>query len=221
MDVLSPLRTEGRSPGTGGTLLPPPGPPCGPPALRRGRWAVQRLSLALTFLGLALAAAVPEAKTEAEVKADYLVVFSKYVDWPAGTFATTTQPLVIGVIGDRAIAEALDQRAAGRVTQGGRTVTTRLARRAADLTGCQVVFIGQSERPRLREITQTLAGKAVLTVCDTDGIFEQDVMIKFVRSEERMRFEVKLEPTQRVELRLHAGMLVSAKRVWHPPSPQP
>lgn len=184
------------------------------------RPATQRLSCLLLGFSLAFAAfaAAPErAQTEAEVKADYLFIFSKYVDWPAGTFTTTNQPLVIGVIGDGAIAQALERRAAGRLSQDGRTVTVLQAARAADLNGCQMVFIGRPERHRLREITQVLGGKPVLTVCDSDDLFDQDLTVKFVLSEGRVRFEVKLESAQGAGLRIHSGMLASALKVWRPP----
>lgn len=159
--------------------------------------------------------AAPEPpRSEAEVKADYLFLFTKYVEWPPEAFTTTNQPIVVGVIGDEAVGEALERRAKGRVTQGGRTVTVLCARRPEELAGCQLIFAGQIERRSLRELIEAARGQSTLTVCDTDALFSQGAMIKFVLLEGTVRFEVKLGPVERAGLNIHSGMLGSAKRVW-------
>ncbi len=181
---------------------------------RAGAWGLW--SLLLSFgLGLAAFGGAPaRSAPDFEVKAEYLFVFTKYVEWPAGTLVAAGEPIVIGVIGDEAIGEALERYAKGRTTQGGRKVTVLRARRSADLVGCQVVFVGQGERRNLREITEVLGNKPALTVCDTDGLFTQGLMIKFVLINENVRFEVKLEPVERAGLSIQSGMLASANRVW-------
>ena len=175
------------------------------------------LRLLILSLGLALAAsgaAPAPPQNEAEVKADYLFLFTKYVEWPAAALAKPDQPIVIGVIGDDAIGDALERRVEGRLTQSGRKVTIRRARQPADLGGCHVTFVGQGERGRLPKITESLGNQPALTVCDAEGLFTQGLMIKFVLVEGSVRFEVKLEPVERVGLSIQSGMLASAKRVW-------
>ena len=178
------------------------------------RSALRHLLLAF---GLSLAAfgAAPEPpKNETEVKADYLFLFTKYVEWPAAALTKPGEPIVIGVIGDEAIGDALERRVEGRLTQSGRKVTIRRARQPADLGGCHVTFVGQGERGRLPKITEALGTQPTLTVCDAEGLFTQGLMIKFVLVEGSVRFEVKLEPVERVGLSIQSGMLASAKRVW-------
>lgn len=158
--------------------------------------------------------AAPAApQNEAEVKADYLYLFTKYVDWPTGALATN-QPIVVGVIGDEAVREALARRVEGRLTQGGRKVVIRRAQQPADFVGCQVLFVGQGERRSWRDLAQPLRDKPVLTVCDTETRFTQDLMIKFGLLQGSVRFEVKLEPVERVGLSIQSGMLASAIQVW-------
>lgn len=186
------------------------------PALRRSSWFHGLALLVLSFaLGLAaFGATLAPPQNEAEVKADYLFLFTKYVEWPPGSLAASNQPIVIGVIGDEAVGAALERRVEGRITQGGRKVTILRARQPADVSGCQVIFMGVGERSRLPKITEAVGGKPVLTVCDTEGLFNQGAMIKFVLTEGAVRFEVKLEPVERVGLSIQSGMLGSAKRVW-------
>lgn len=161
-----------------------------------------------------MAAAPAPPQNESEVKADYLFLFTKYVEWPQAALAATNQPIMVGVIGDDALADALERRVKGRLTQGGRPVAVRRARLPADLAECHVIFVGQGERRNVREITEAVRGKPILTVCDTDGLFTQGFMIKLGLVEGSVRFEVRLEPVERAGLSIHSGMLGSAKKVW-------
>ncbi|PAW91510.1 MAG: hypothetical protein B9S33_00545 [Pedosphaera sp. Tous-C6FEB] len=167
-------------------------------------------SVAATSTGLAAPA---QPQNEAEVKADYLFLFTKYVEWPAGVLASN-QPIVIGVIGDEAVRDALARRVEGRFTQGGRKVTIRRAQQPADFADCHVLFVGQGERRIWADLAKSLRDKPVLTVCDTEARFTQDLMIKFGLMQGSVRFEVKLEPVERVGLSIQSGMLASATRVW-------
>ncbi len=183
-------------------------------------WLNHLSALRLAVLMLVTATAVHGAapalpKSEVEVKADYLYLFSKYVEWPAPAFTDTNHPVVVAVLGDDALAAALERRVDGRATQGGRKLVVLRARRLADLDVCHIVFIGQGERGAVREIVEALRARAVLTVCDQDGLFaQQGLMIKFALSEGRVRFEVKIEPVERAGLSIHSEMLGAAKRVW-------
>ena len=187
-----------------------------PSSLRLGSWSRRAAFLGLCFaLCFATFGAAPEPpKGEAEVKANYLYLFTKYVEWPAGALAAADQPIVIGVLGDEATADALDGREAGRTTQGGRKVSVVRVRRPADLAGCHVIFVGKAERRSLREVTEGVRDQPALLVCETEAQFNQGAMIKFVLVGENLRFEVKLEPVERVGLSIQSGMLASANRVW-------
>src|SRR3979490_119916 len=46
---------------------------------------------------------------ECEIKAAFLYNFTKFIDWPAQTFANADAPLVIGVLGDSPCVEALER----------------------------------------------------------------------------------------------------------------
>ncbi len=150
---------------------------------------------------------------EAGVKAGYLLNFAKYTQWPAGAFASSTAPIVIGVLGEDPFGGVLDATLAGRSSQG-RKVVIRRARGAQALLDCHVVFISRSEQARLPAILATLGQAPVVTVCDADALFEQGVMIKLSLAGETVRFEVRLAPAERAGLKFGSGMLSAAKRIW-------
>src|SRR5580693_8957863 len=64
---------------------------------------------------------------ECEIKAAFLYNFTKFVDWPAATFANADAPIVIGVLGDSPCAQALERLVKDRKVNGRAIVVRRIA----------------------------------------------------------------------------------------------
>ena len=93
--------------------------------------------------GLACHAMEPPA-LESQVKAAFLLNFTKFVDWPAEAFAAADSPMAICVVGNASIGIVLGQMVEGE-SVGGRKVMVE--RNPADPSkSCQVLFIGKSEK---------------------------------------------------------------------------
>jgi hypothetical protein len=75
-----------------------------------------------------------------QVKAAFLFNFAKFVQWPA-----ESGPLVIGVVGDEALAAAVAHLAAGR-TVDGRSVEVRTFRRGQTPAGYHIVHVSRCWR---------------------------------------------------------------------------
>lgn len=186
---------------------------------RRPAWlrAVCLPLLGLAWLGLVTLHAQPTySVTNAAVRAGYLLGFTRYTDWPTGAFPNATAPLVIGVLGEDPFGTVLDQTVAKRTSQG-RPVVLRRARELAALGDCQAIFICRSEQPRLSAILAALRARPVVTVCDTDGFFEQGVMFKFTLVKDSVRFEVRRDAAERAGLKFDSRMLDAALQVWPKP----
>ena len=69
---------------------------------------------ALCIPGAALAA----ASSEYQVKTAYLYNFAKFIQWPAGAFADSSSPIVIGILGEDPFGNSLDQVVSQRQAQG-------------------------------------------------------------------------------------------------------
>lgn len=59
-----------------------------------------------------------EAPSEYQVKAAFLYKFARFVEWPATSFADSTAPLVIGILGEDPFGPMLDQAITGKSVQG-------------------------------------------------------------------------------------------------------
>lgn len=177
-----------------------------------------RLWLAAGFAAAALAwpqaaSAQPPAAParESAVKAAFLYKFGSYVDWPAGTFASAGEPLVIGVVGEDAVVEELEQLAAGRTVEG-RPVRVRAFRDSETPSGVHVLFVGNLRPARLRELLAAVPGPA-LVVTQQEGALRAGSMINFVSDGTRIRFAVSPASAEARGIRLSARLLAVAQSV--------
>ena len=155
------------------------------------------------------AGAADGAFKEYEVKATFLFNFAQFVEWPAGAFASTNAPLVIGVIGDDPFGAALEQMAGERVQ--GRPLLINRGRSLEDVRPCHILFVSKSENPRLGRLLRDLRGLGTLTVGETEPFCLAGGMITFCMTEKRVRFEINTSATDREKIKLSAKLLSLAK----------
>ena len=148
---------------------------------------------------------------EYQVKAAYLFNFAKFVEWPASAFPGAGAPRVIGIIGKGPFGEAFEA-LAGRSAKG-RKVQVRHVSRVDELAGCQILFIANSEKPRLREILGALPA-GVLTVSDIKRFCNAGGMIGLVSRGDKVQFEVNLANAERAGLKVSSQMLKLAVTVY-------
>jgi hypothetical protein len=183
------------------------------------------------FLPVALLAVTAHAAPEYSIKAGYILLFTRYVEWPPTAFATPTAPIVICVLGTDPFGSVLDQTMTGQQSQQ-RPLSVRRIADAHDADGCHVVFIGvqgnkqqTSDPPVSKQMSQwldVLADHPVLTITERLDALDQGAMLSFVSEVEggqaRIRFEASLRPMHRAGLVARSQMLVAARKV-HRDSP--
>jgi hypothetical protein len=155
--------------------------------------------------------AAAAAASEERVKAASLYKFLNYISWPPTAFLKPDAPYVIGVAGADEVADNLEQLVAGhRVAD--RQVAVRRVRPGEPPAGVHVLFVGRGERHRLPQILRHLQGQPVLVVTEGEG-GTAGGMINFRVVDERVRFEVALEPVEKAGLKLDSRMLAVALSV--------
>lgn len=167
------------------------------------------LALALWLPGRALHAQALGGALEYQVKAAYLLNFTRYVEWPAQAFTSPNAPIDICVLGADPFGGALEQAVAGRVTRG-RPLIVQYKRTAAEARYCPVVFVPATVWRRDPEVLERLRGHGVLTVGETAGFAKAGGIIGFVIEEASVRFVVNLEARDRAGLRISSRMLALA-----------
>jgi hypothetical protein len=175
---------------------------------------------ALCILALARGAAadtrVPAAD-EWQIKSAFIYNFTKFVEWPQTALGAPSQPIVIGVLGDKALVQRLAAVVAGR-NVNGRTLEVRPVRTAAEARATQVLFVTAAEETRYAALRSELADSPVLTVGETPS-FSVTGAIGFVQDGERLRFEINVDIAERSHLKISSQLQKLAAAIRKEPEP--
>ena len=182
----------------------------------------QRLTIRIGWIALGMGLLVPlcrgafadaQAVSEYQVKAAYLYNFTKFVEWPAGTFATASDPIRLCVLNDKLFQAQLNQIAGSRQI-AGHPVLVVLITDPKQSRGCHELFIGASERQGTLQILDSVRGASVLTVGETDAFVEQGGIINFVVLGDHVQFQVNQKAATQAGLHMSSQLLSVAKRVF-------
>ena len=199
--------------------------------LRRWRRVTRhRVSVRLSFVSLIIVmgnfarllssqSSIPRAagtggiSLEYQVKAAYLLNFTRYVEWPAQSFDAPGAPLTICVLGRDPFGTVLDATVQGR-TAHGRPVSIRRIRSDREAAACHLVFMSRETRRTQRDLPGTLRRLGILTVGESDEFAQHGGVIGFIIQDETVRFVVNAEARDRAGLRISSRMLSLAAAVY-------
>jgi hypothetical protein len=148
---------------------------------------------------------------EYEIKAAYLYNFLNYIEWPNGSLPPEGGTITIGVVGENPFGEALDPLKGKQVK--GRTLAVKEVSSAADLKGCQIVFISPSEKDRYPQLLDSLKDSRTVTVSEIDGFAQRGGMINFIYERNRVRFEINQDAARSKGLTISSELLKLARLV--------
>jgi hypothetical protein len=193
----------------------------GGPSIPVGQsWIV--LVLFVLAMGVAGAEGAPApAPTRAEVperqlKAVFLFHFTRFVEWPAGAFATPDAPFVIGVIGPDPFGNALEESIAGEFAQG-RPIVVRRFRLPEDVRECQILFVNVAE-PALARVLTLSAGRPILTVGETDSFAQRGGIVRFRTEQRKVRLRLNLDAAREAGLVISSKLARLAEEIYPPPA---
>ncbi len=152
--------------------------------------------------------AAPSASLEYDVKAAFLLNFTKFVEWPPSAFASPDAPLTICILGDDPFGRAIDQLVEGEFVNRHRIAVERI--RTDQPKSCQVLFVGNNGSI---PTAFSAANPAVLTVGDGTDFLRQGGVIAFVVDNRRVRFDISLKAATNAGLKLSSKLLTVARSV--------
>jgi len=173
------------------------------------RWHGCGAALAIALL-LAPGAHAQTA-TAPELKAAFLYNFAKFVEWPSESMPAGA-PLVVCVLGDDAVADALEETVKGRVIDGHQVKAQRV-KVDSPLRTCHVLYVSGMDAKRSIELLEGLADASVLTASDFDRFAQLGGVSNFFVENGRMRFAVNIESAQRARLQVSSKLLGLARIV--------
>ena len=164
---------------------------------------------------------------EYQIKAVYLYNFLRFVEWPesdddeeegsggSGKIGGD-KPVIIGIVGKDPFGKSFKEVEGKRVSAGKRLLEVKRFgryRKKRDMSGCDLLFVCESERKYFPEILRPLKEKPVLTVGEWSGFLEAGGMINLVKVKNRIRWEINRTPVKKAQLKASAQLLRNATRV--------
>ena len=168
------------------------------------------LSLACVSITSDPARAAEAEPLEYQVKAAFLLNFTKFVQWPASAFADENSPVAICILGEDPFGNTLDEMVRGEALNGRQLVVQRI-RRQVEPKACQVLFVSKSEK----DVARTLAdlGTGVLTVGEGEKFLRDGGIIAFVIQDRRVRFDIDQAAAVKARITLSSRLMNVARSV--------
>ena len=174
------------------------------------------ISVLLTLCALALVGLphlhADSTSIEYGVKAAYLYNFTRFIEWPSGTFSDSNGSFNICIIGRDPFGEAF--KVFKKKPLKGKNLKIYQFDKIRGTDNCHIAFISQSEKDHLEEILAALDGSGALTVSDIENFALKGGIINFVKVEQNIRFEINLKEAERSGLGISAKLLSLAKTIY-------
>ncbi len=156
------------------------------------------------------ATAADEQALEYQVKAAFLLNFTKFTEWPSSVFPDANSTFTICIMGIDPFGSSLEQIIRGE-TVGGHRMAIQRFKRGSRRQACQVLFVSRTERDTGTVLADL--GSGVLTVGEGDGFLQDGGMISFVIENRRTRFDVNPTTAENAGLKLSSRLLSVARSV--------
>lgn len=180
-----------------------------------GRTAPAILARFVALIGLSCATLAWAAPTEYDVKAAYLVQFTRFITWPSSDTLAVTAPITIGVFG-RDPSSGTIRRNIEKRPVGGRTYRCVTVRTLDEARRCRLVYVPGNEQGRLGVLADSLRTAGVLTVGESENFFDAGGMLRLRMLDQRVRFDVNLGVLDQAGFQVSSNMLRVAGIVYRP-----
>ncbi|MEO6034647.1 MAG: YfiR family protein [Verrucomicrobiota bacterium] len=177
------------------------------------------LMVVLLWMGFGATARAQETAPEYKIKAVYLYNFVQYVNWPSNAFVEARSPIVIGILGNDPFGKTLNETVEGEVVKN-RKLEIRYFKSVNEIKDCHVLFVGASEKDRVRSILAAMKERSILTVSDIDNFTLQGGIIRFFTADNKIRLRINLEAAKTANLGISSKLLQVAVVVSTDPSLQ-
>ncbi len=145
---------------------------------------------------------------EYTVKAVFLYSFGRYIEWPETMFRNTSDPFVIGIVGEDSFGGTLDDIASKKTIQDRRIVVRRFASSDQYNQPCHILFVSHSLPPdQQTALIRNTQDTVLLVVGETPGFAENGGDVNFFIDGDRVRFEINVDTARRSRLRMDAKLL--------------
>jgi YfiR/HmsC-like len=172
--------------------------------------AILALLLAVLCLHPRRLQAASEQDLEYQVKAAFLLNFTKFIEWPPAAFTDSNSPFTVCIMGTDPFGRSLEQIVEGETVNSRKLIVQRIIQ-GPPPKSCQVLFAGKAER----DVSKILSGlgPGVLSVGEGPGFLRDGGMIAFVLENRRVRFDINQTVAENASLNFSSKLLSVARSV--------
>ena len=156
-----------------------------------------------------------QTATAAAVTSAFLYNFAKFTQWPPDTLAPG-QRIALCVIGDSAVAEALEQTIKGHTIES-HELTVEVVTPDSLLRSCHLLYVSGLDDKRSTQLIQTLKSAPVFTASDGSLFAERGGIAQLILDHGRMRFAINVGAAQQARLQISSKLLSLAQIVREDP----
>jgi len=153
-----------------------------------------------------------EEGVEYPVKLAFLYNFTKFVEWPAGSYRDPGAPLAICIVGRDPFNPDLEGDLRTRKV-GSHPVEVKTLTTTDRLSMCHMVFVPVTEENQAARIVKGLQGSSTLTVGEAKGFAGLGGIINLTVDDNKVHFEVNLPAAEHAGLKISSNLLNVAKIV--------
>jgi hypothetical protein len=157
-------------------------------------------------------AAGAQDPTVEQLEAAVVMTFARFVEWPPQEFTSASAPIVVAVVADEGVAQALETVARGK-NVAGRTIAVSRLQWDSDVAGVHMIFVGAVERRHLEALLERVRPRPIVTVSMQPGFGRAGGMITLTLSGGRLSFAVNSRATAASGVRLSSFLLSHATKV--------
>ena len=181
-------------------------------------WANIRVALLASLLWFAAlasnAAIAADSGKEYWVKAAFILNFASLIEWPAESFDSSEDPIVICHLGGTGTVRALllETAYSGRMVKR-HPIEIRHLSRGGQVSTCHILIFTAEQGTQARKFIAAVAGKSILTIGETKNFARSGGVIGFYKDGSKIRFEVNLGAAENAKLRISSRLLRLARLV--------
>jgi hypothetical protein len=174
---------------------------------------MSKIAISFCLLFILVSPTHSQSADEYAIKASFIKKIMAFVDWELNIAETSiSEPFVFGVIGDDPFQDRL-RRVFSSVKIGGRKVEVKNISKLEGVEHCPLLYVSQSKRKEILQITEWSKENGILTVGDTEDYGKNGVIINFYIEDEQVRFEINARAARETGISINSLLLKDAKIV--------
>jgi YfiR/HmsC-like len=140
-----------------------------------------------------------------QVKVTFIYNFSRFIEWPDGTFVDSKNSLTVCALGNNPFGGALES-IRGKNVEGRKIEIKHLAN-SSKMDACQILFISSSERGHLREILESAKRSRILTIGEMSQFTQDGGIVALAMRNDRIHFSVNLDAADETGVKISSRVL--------------